>query len=62
MKPGPEDRAEMAESSDNTPPQRDHQVLPVVGLGGSAGSLAALQTFFEKMPAERFSPLECALG
>jgi two-component system CheB/CheR fusion protein len=23
----------------------------VVGLGGSAGSLAALQTFFEKMPA-----------
>ena len=52
MRPGPEDRAEMVESSDNTSPVRGHQVLPVVGPGGSAGSLAALQTFFEKMPAD----------
>ena len=41
----------MAESSDSTTPERGDEVLPVVGLGGSAGSLAALQTFFEGMPA-----------
>ena len=30
---------------------RGDQTLPVAGLGGSAGSLAALQTFFVGMPA-----------
>jgi two-component system CheB/CheR fusion protein len=52
MRPDPEDRAETAELSDKKTPVQGHQVLPVVGLGGSAGSLGALQTFFEKMPAD----------
>jgi chemotaxis response regulator CheB len=47
----PEDRAEMAEVIDDAIPARGYQMLPVVGLGGSAGSLAALRTFFERMPA-----------
>lgn len=52
MRPDPEDRAETAELGDEKTPVQGHQVLPVVGLGGSAGSLSALQTFFEKMPAD----------
>jgi two-component system, chemotaxis family, CheB/CheR fusion protein len=47
----PEDRAEMAEVIDDAIPARGYQMLPVVGLGGSAGSIAALRTFFERMPA-----------
>ena len=43
----PEDRAEMAEVIDDAIPARGYQMLPVVGLGGSA----ALRTFFERMPA-----------
>jgi two-component system, chemotaxis family, CheB/CheR fusion protein len=41
----------MAEVIDDATPARDHQMLAVVRLGGSAGSLAALRTFFEGMPA-----------
>ena len=29
-----------------------HEVLPMVGIGASAGGIAAMQTFFAKMPAE----------
>ena len=34
------------------PPQADYDILPVVGLGGSAGSIAALQHFLDDMPAD----------
>ncbi|RYG70358.1 histidine kinase, partial [bacterium] len=33
------------------PPQSDTDLLPVVGLGGSAGSIVALQDFFSQIPA-----------
>ncbi|MDF2440344.1 MAG: two-component system, chemotaxis family, CheB/CheR fusion protein [Abditibacteriota bacterium] len=33
-------------------PSPDSHILPVVGLGGSAGSIAALQTFFSRLPAD----------
>ena len=47
----PEDPEGMGELVDDAIPGRGDQTLPVAGLGGSAGSLAALQTFFERMPA-----------
>src|SRR5687767_13716900 len=34
---------------DNVVPTRGYQLLPVVALGGSAGSIPALQRFFEAM-------------
>jgi len=37
---------------DNIIPSRGYQMLPMVGLGGSAGSIAALQKFFAAMPAQ----------
>src|SRR4051812_33325048 len=37
---------------DNIVPTYGYQQLPMVGLGGSAGSIKALQAFFEEMPAE----------
>ena len=37
---------------DNIVPTRGYQMLPVVGLGGSAGSIPALQRFFAAMPAD----------
>ena len=37
---------------DNIVPTRGYQMLPMVGLGGSAGSIAALQKFFAAMPAD----------
>ena len=37
---------------DNVIPTRGFNMLPVVGLGGSAGGLAALQEFFAAMPPE----------
>lgn len=33
-------------------PPPDSHILPVVGLGGSAGSIKALQTFFDGLPAQ----------
>ncbi|MBV9300372.1 MAG: hypothetical protein JO066_15525, partial [Verrucomicrobia bacterium] len=30
----------------------DNQIPAIVGLGGSAGSIRALQTFFSQMPAD----------
>lgn len=35
---------------DNIVPTRGYQMMPMVGLGGSAGSIAALQEFFKAMP------------
>ena len=37
---------------DNVIPTRGFNMLPVVGLGGSAGGLAALQEFFAAMPPQ----------
>ncbi len=48
------DQAEEAAAalSDDAIPTRGYQMLPVIGLGGSAGSVAALQSFFRAMPPE----------
>jgi two-component system, chemotaxis family, CheB/CheR fusion protein len=43
---------DLAEDFDNIVPSRGYQMLPVVGLGGSAGSIPALRTFFESFPAD----------
>src|SRR5436190_12845541 len=40
----------VADKVDNVVPAFTYHASPVVGLGGSAGSLAALKTFFEGMP------------
>jgi two-component system CheB/CheR fusion protein len=40
------------EDLDNVVPTRGYQMLPMVGLGGSAGSIGALQEFFQAMPTE----------
>ena len=37
---------------DNVVPTRGYEMLPMVGLGGSAGSIQALQTFFRAMPVD----------
>ncbi len=42
----------LAELIDNAIPTRGYGMLPVVGLGGSAGSIPALQQFFGNMPAQ----------
>lgn len=48
------DRAEqlLGEEIDNAVPSRGYHRLPVTGLGGSAGSLRALQNFFANTPAK----------
>ncbi|HZA95242.1 MAG TPA: CheR family methyltransferase, partial [Burkholderiaceae bacterium] len=43
---------ELAELTDDVIPTRGYDMLPMVGLGGSAGSIQALQTFFRAMPAD----------
>ena len=43
---------ERGEGIDNVVPTEGFSKLPVVGLGGSAGGLAALQAFFGAMPAD----------
>ena len=40
------------ETIDNVVPTRGYQMLPMVGLGGSAGGITALQGFFKAMPAD----------
>jgi two-component system CheB/CheR fusion protein len=43
----------MAElTADNAIPTRGYQLHPLVGLGGSAGSIPALKVFFENTPAD----------
>lgn len=37
---------------DNVVPTRGYNMMPMVGLGGSAGSIVALQQFFRAMPAD----------
>jgi two-component system, chemotaxis family, CheB/CheR fusion protein len=37
---------------DNTIPSKAYQLDPVVGLGGSAGSIAALTAFFQSLPSD----------
>ena len=48
------DHAEEALSDliDNVVPTRGYQLAPLVGLGGSAGAIPALQTFFKNTPAD----------
>ena len=43
---------ELAALIDDAVPTRGYQMLPMVGLGGSAGSIQALQTFFRAMPPD----------
>ena len=52
--PSSPDHAEedVADELDNVVPTRGYQMLPVVGLGGSAGSIAALQAFFQWLPVD----------
>jgi two-component system, chemotaxis family, CheB/CheR fusion protein len=52
--PLPPDHAEqdLAEETDDSVPSRGYELLPVVGLGGSAGGIQALRTFFEAMSPE----------
>ena len=41
---------ELAQETDDSVPSRSHRLTRVVGLGGSAGSIHAMQRFFEAMP------------
>ncbi|MEP6607728.1 MAG: CheR family methyltransferase [Burkholderiaceae bacterium] len=43
---------ELAPLIDDAIPTRGYQMLPMVGLGGSAGCIPALQAFFHAMPPE----------
>ena len=43
---------DFSDQIDNIVPTRGYQMLPMVGIGGSAGSIPALQEFFEAMPPE----------
>jgi two-component system, chemotaxis family, CheB/CheR fusion protein len=43
---------EATEEMENVVPSSGHEMLPIVGLGGSAGSLRALQEFFSGMPGD----------
>jgi two-component system, chemotaxis family, CheB/CheR fusion protein len=48
------DHAEQAAAdfTDNVVPRRGYSLAPVVGLGGSAGAIPALQAFLRSMPAD----------
>jgi two-component system CheB/CheR fusion protein len=41
-----------ADHFDNVVPSRGYEMTPLVGLGGSAGAIPALQQFFESMPPD----------
>jgi CheB methylesterase len=43
---------ESSEDLDNIIPTRGYQMTPMVGLGGSAGSIQALTEFFKVMPPD----------
>jgi two-component system CheB/CheR fusion protein len=43
---------DLADQIDDLVPSYGYQKVPVVGLGGSAGSIEALQAFFTTMPAQ----------
>jgi two-component system CheB/CheR fusion protein len=42
----------LADLIDNVVPSHGYQMTPLVGLGGSAGAIPALQAFFHAMPAD----------
>src|SRR4051812_13874913 len=44
--------AELGTDLDNIIPSRGYQMTPMIGLGGSAGSIPALRQFFQAMPAD----------
>lgn len=43
---------ELQEALDDIIPTRGYQMIPMVGLGGSAGSIQALSSFFKVMPSD----------
>lgn len=43
---------ELGELIDNIVPTRGYEMLPMVGIGGSAGSIGALQSFFQATPPD----------
>src|SRR5262245_49685149 len=43
---------EFPEELDNIVPTRGYQMTPMVGLGGSAGGIQALNEFFKTMPTD----------
>jgi two-component system, chemotaxis family, CheB/CheR fusion protein len=53
IEPAPDHvEVELASETDNPVPTRAFATLPMVGLGGSAGGLAALQSFFAGAPTD----------
>ena len=53
LQPAPDHAEEaLADQVDDAVPSRSYEMLPMVGLGGSAGSIAALQGFFNAVPAD----------
>jgi two-component system CheB/CheR fusion protein len=53
IEPGPDQAEEsLAERTDDAVPSRGFAMQPVVGLGGSAGAIAALQAFFAATPGD----------
>ena len=46
------DHAEQELDGDSAVPTAGYGMLPIVGLGGSAGAIPALRTFLQNMPAE----------
>jgi len=53
IEPSPDHAEEaLADEVDDAVPARSYQMLPMVGLGGSAGSIAALQGFFAGAPSD----------
>ena len=43
---------ELGDQFDNIVPTRGYNLIPTIGLGGSAGSIQALTSFFQAMPAD----------
>src|SRR3954453_13856276 len=52
MTPDQAEQAMAEKTIDNAIPTRGYQLHPVVGLGGSAGSIPALKTFFQNTPTD----------
>ena len=47
---------DFSEELDNIIPTRGYQMTPMVGIGGSAGSIPALIEFFKAMPVDSDMP------
>jgi len=52
MTPDHAEQAVADQTGDNAIPTRGYQLAPLVGLGGSAGSIPALKSFLENSPAD----------